>query len=177
MTTDYTQLSTFRLEPSVIVLNYVSLPKVVHLTDPATTAMMDFANNPPLTFDKTAPMMMARRAMEARSIPFVFVLNAEQQVTGFLSLKHILSEEPIKMIEEDRVMRSEVLISNVMTSLAEIPTIDSTKLELAKVGHILKTLEHAQSECILVVDHTAQHDKKSLRGIFLLSDLNKLLGK
>ena len=177
MTTDYTHLSTFKLEPSEIVLNYVSLPKVVHLDDPATTAMIDFANNPPLTFDKTAPMMMARRAMEARNIPFVFVLDAEQQVAGFLSLKHILSEEPIKMIEENRVMRSEVLIRNVMTPLAVIPVIDLLKLELAKVGHILKTLEYAHSECVLVVDHTGSHDKKSLRGIFLLSDLNKLLGR
>lgn len=177
MTTDYSHLSTFTLEPSETVLNYLNLPKVIHLDDPASSVMINFANNPPLTFDKTAPMMMSRRAMEAKNIPFIFALDAEQQVAGFLSLKHILSEGPIKMIEENRVMRSQVLIRQVMTPLSALPVIEFAKLALAKVGHILKTLEHAHSECVLVVDHPAQQDEKSLRGIFLLSNLNKLLGK
>jgi CBS domain containing-hemolysin-like protein len=172
MTTDYAHLNTSNVQASEVLLKYYDLPKVVHLEDPAHTVMIDFARHAPLTFAKTSPMYVARRAMEARNIPFIFALDAEQQVAGLLSLKHILSEEPIKMIEENRVIRSEVLIRSVMTPLSEIPVIELHKLDLAKVGHILKTLEREHHECLLVVESVG--DKKSLRGIFLQSELNKL---
>ena len=172
MTTDYAHLNTLTIPASDLLLKYYDLPKVVHLEDSAATVMSDFAHHAPLTFDKTSAMFMARRAMEARNIPFIFALDAEQQVAGFLSLKHILSEEPIKMIEEHRVVRSEVLIRHVMTPISEVPAIDRGKLELAKVGHILKTFEHERCEAVLVVESIG--DKKSLRGIFLQSEVHKL---
>ena len=177
MTTDYTHLNTFTVTPEDTRLMYANLPKIVHLEDPATAAMNDFATNVPLAFLRTELMMKARRAMEAREQHFVLATDTSAQVVGVLSLKHILGETPIKMIEENRVVRSEVLIRNVMTPMTDIPVIDLTKLQLAKVGHILTTLEHLKSEYLLVVESLPNQDKKSLRGIFLASDLNRVLGK
>ncbi len=178
MSKKFPALTIGTIKPDECIAEYIYLPKVVHLDDDATEAMIDFRSVKPLIFTKTELMMTAYRTMELSDLHVALILDSDKHLVGLISLEQILGEKPVKMIESRRVERKDVQLSSMMTPLENVVVVDFDKLKHAKVGHVVATLKAIQRYYILVVEHSDDNDaKKVVRGIFLTSYLSRLLGK
>jgi len=178
MSVEFKSLETFRLGTTdECVYEYIKLPEIIHLEDDATVALIDFKTANPLLAKKDRPMMEIRKLMEATGMHLVLVIGAEHDVLGVLSYEEILSDIPLRLMEDARIERKEILLKMVMKSLANVPMIYLEQLKYAKVGHVLHTLQESGSGYILVVEKDKYTAKKMIRGIFLTSHINKILNK
>jgi CBS domain-containing protein len=178
MTTDFSTLPIEHITSTECVAKYIDLPQIVHIDDSATDVLLDFKKMKPLTMNKDALMMDAREMMQRENMDFILVQDKNEQLVGVLSLKEILSEHPIKAMETRRVSRDEVLVYSVMTPIEEVHAINVKKLKHAKVGHVIATLKKLQSYFVLVIEQDMEKNngKKTIRGIFIAAQINRLTG-
>lgn len=176
MAKEYTTLETQHLSPDQTNIDYLHLPTVVHMDDGAKDAMIDFQSIQPLVFQDSTPMTQARRILEDNDIHVGLISNENGQLVGVVSLEQILSRHTVSLIEEYRVERKDVLLKHVMMPLANVAAVNIERLAHAKVGHVVATLQKKQLYYILVCEKAAD-GKLSVRGVFLASNMSKMLGQ
>ena len=177
MSSEYSVLQTRQLSTDEVVISPVFLPLLAYLDDEALDVMLDYEIIPPTVVDSEQPMFKTRQALEQASTHLALVHDAHHNLLGAVSLQQILSEQTIKLIEENRVLRKEVQTQTVMTPLVDVPVIDFEQLKLAKVGHILATLEQLKKPYILVVESSTDEKQIKIRGAFIASYIAKMIGK
>jgi predicted transcriptional regulator len=166
MTTEYSVLEVGHVNPEQSVASPVYLPKIIHLDDPAVEVMIDYHKTKPITADMEQPMFKTRQALEKESLHIALVYDEKQKIVGMLSLQQILSENTVKLIEANRVLRKEVLTRHVMTPLADVCFLTLAQLRHAKVGHIIATLEKLKKCYVVVMEEDSNTQVLHLRGIF-----------
>lgn len=171
----YEALPTITIHPDHTKLEKQHLPELVHLEDSALSVMIDFSKTPPYTIKPEDNMEHAIEEMEVTGTHLLLVVNAEGDFHGVLSSQDVLGEKPIKIIQERRVTRDQILVKTIMVPHTQIIAIDDTLLQHTHVGHIVKTLHEHHKQYALVV--TASTDKKTqkVRGIFTMAQLRKQL--
>jgi hypothetical protein len=177
MSSEYSVLETHSLPTDQMIASPVFLPLLAYLDDDAVEVMLDYDVITPIVVDSEQPMFKTRQTLEQTGMQLALVHDAHHKLLGALSLQQILSEQTIKLIEENRVLRKEVQTKNVMTLLADIPVIELNQLKLAKVGHVLATLEKLKKPYILVVESLTDNKPIKIRGAFIVSHIAKMIGK
>jgi Mg2+/Co2+ transporter CorB len=177
MTKEYTELTISHLNSEQCHAEYIYLPKIVHLEDPALEALIDFETNHPISFDLATPLHEARQAMEHSRNHIVLVFDHQQKLVGAISLEQLLSRKVIRLIEEFRVERKDMLLRHVMMPLEQIPAVNYDELEHAQIGHVVTTLTKENANYLLVYQKSVDHPKLRIKGVFLASELGRLLGK
>lgn len=177
MSKEYTTLTVKHLSPEQAIAEYIYLPAIVHLDDEAIDAMTDFQNLQPLTLKQDMPMTEARQVLENSDFHVGLVYDSHHQLVGLLSLEQIISRHTISLIEESRVERKDIQVKHVMCPLQEVAAIDVDKLQHAKVGHVVATLQKLQVFYLLVFANEPGRDTMIVRGVFLASAVSKMLGK
>lgn len=177
MSKQYTTFKTQQILPKDTIAEYVYLPKVAHLDDPAVDALLDFRMMRPHTFSLQTLMPRAREEFEHSDLHAGLVFDDEHDLAGVISLEQILSRHTISMIEENRIARKDVQLQHVMTPLELVPAIEISRLQHAKVGHVVATLQELHSFLMIVYETDQKLNKQIVRGVFLTSHIRKLLGK
>lgn len=178
MSVEFKSLETFHLgRADECVYEYIKLPEIIHIEDDALLAMIDFKTSNPLLGKLDRPMMEIRKLMEATEMHLVLIIGAEHDVLGVLSYEEILSDIPLRLMEDARIERKEILLKMVMRPLVKVPMIYLEQLKYAKVGHVLHTLKGSESGYLLVLEEDKYTGKKMIRGVFLSSHINKILSK
>ena len=108
-------------------------PEVVHLEDPAMTVMIDFKYAPTSRINPNASIDFALNAMKNDSIHAMLVTDPNENVIGLISSEDILGEKPIKLLEERRIEREEILVKMIMLPEFDIIAFDIESLRLARV--------------------------------------------
>ena len=154
------------------------LPELVHEDDPAIDSMIDFMRVKPLTINENKRMYDARMEMQANDLHFIFVLDDRDRLRGFLSLEQILSEQPIKMIQENQIHeRKTILVKQVMVPINQALLIEMESLYYAKVGNIIKTLNEHKKNYLLTVERNEKTFSLCIRGLFLATKMSEQIGK
>lgn len=177
MSKQYTTFNTEHISPADTIAEYVYLPKIAHMDDPAIDALLDFRMLRPHTFTLQTLMPEAREELEHSDFHAGLVFDDQYYLVGVVSLEQILSRHTVSMIEKNRIERKNVLLKHVMTPLEHVPAIELSRLKHAKVGHVVATLQELHSFLMIVCENDDTSDKKIVRGVFLTSHLRKLLGK
>lgn len=174
MTKSYSILPTQTLNQQVELLHPYEPPAVAHLNDPALHVMEDFKYTRAVTIKPQAAIDEALAEMKACDVKVLLVVE-DGQVVGLISSEDILGEKPIKLMQERRLQRNELLTQMVMTPQQEIITFNIIDLRHAKVGNIIETLRSLKQHYALVIqqDETTQSDK--IRGLFSTSALSQQL--
>lgn len=173
----YTTLTTHKITPEQAVAEYVYLPKIVHMDDHAIEVMMDFEIEQPTIFGLENAMPDARQELEDSVHHFGLVFDTKNQLQGLLTLSTILSRHTVKLLEKIRAERKDVKVNQIMVPLAEVPTVEYTQLDYARVGHVLATMDQNKIDYILVTQELKAENKVLVRGIFLKSTIHKYLAK
>jgi CBS-domain-containing membrane protein len=172
----YQSLPTLPLKADSPYYHTGELPELIHLDDPALSAMLDFKQTKAITIAPTAYIQEAELEMKACNVHLLLVIDEESQVVGLISSEDLLGEKPVKLIQEKHLSRAELRVRLVMTPQKEIVTLDYNDLKLAKIGHIVQTLKQAKQHYALVVYLHPVNKQQTVRGLFSLSQLSRLLG-
>lgn len=152
----------------------VQLPEVVHLEDPALAVMIDFKQSKPSTIRPTTPIDYAMHEMKISGVHLMLVVDDTERVIGLISSEDVIGEKPIKLIQEGRLTRAEILVRMVMTPAEDIIAFDIEALRLARVGNVINTLrEHHQHYALVLQKLPAQ--PLFIRGLLWSSQISKQL--
>ena len=172
----YEALPTIAILPNGTMLRAQQLPELVHMDDPALSVMSDFTVTPPHAILPTDNMDHAINEMEISGVHFLLVINDEGHFQGIISSEDVWGEKPIKLIQERRVPRDQILVRTIMVPYTEITAVDYTLIKSVRVGHIVKTLaEHKQHYALAVLPSATHPTMQLIRGIFTASQISKQL--
>ncbi|PIZ05121.1 MAG: hypothetical protein COY58_00745 [Gammaproteobacteria bacterium CG_4_10_14_0_8_um_filter_38_16] len=172
----YEALPTTLIRPNGTMLQANHLPELVHMDDPAISVMIDFTLTPAHIITPNDTMDHAISEMEVSGVHLLLVINEEGHFQGIISSEDVWGEKPIKLIQERRVHRDQVLVRAIMVPYTEITALDFFMIKTAKVGHIVKTLsEHKQHYALAVSPSTTDANIQTIRGIFTASQISKQL--
>jgi len=149
---------------------------IVRIDDPADFVFIDFQRVEPLTVYHHQRMYDARQAMQGNNLHLILVLDDLEHLVGVLSLENVLSEEPIKLQEEQRIQRLSVEVETVMTPIQTAPAIAYESMAYAKVGNIIETLNTLQEHYLLVIETNDATQEQSLRGIVNVATISQQIG-
>ena len=175
MSNPFTPISTQYISFDNTLFNPIFLPKVLHVDDPASDALIAFKTTQPVIVDKKTSITECRSLLENSVLPIAFVVDGKQHLLGLLSLKKIKSELPIKQLESSRLHREELTVQSVVTPIKNIPTVEYQRLERAKVGHIISTFE-AEKICYLLVSEQ-QGEQQRIKGLFWANTIEQMTGQ
>ncbi|EKD78190.1 MAG: CBS protein [uncultured bacterium] len=172
----YEALPTTTILPNGTMLRAQQLPELVHMDDPALFVMTDFTLTPPHIITPDENMDHAINEMETNGVHLLLVINDEGYFMGVISSEDVWGEKPIKLIQERRIHREQVLVRMIMVPYTEITALDFSTIKTAKVGHIVKTLaENKKHYAITVSPDATHHHVQMIRGIFTATQISKQL--
>src|SRR3990167_4487356 len=126
-------------------------PEFVYLTDPAIDIMIDFSKVNPLITTPEHSIDQANIDMKFSGTHIMLVIEFNT-VVGVVSSEDILGEKPMRIAQERRIRRDEILVRAVMTPQEELMAIDYKEFRHAKIGHVLATLTEHKQHYALIVD-------------------------
>ncbi|HSS65886.1 MAG TPA: CBS domain-containing protein [Gammaproteobacteria bacterium] len=151
MTEPFGTLSHVRLKAATRYVHPPELPDRAYLTSPAIDVMTDFNHVRPRTTRPDAPIDNALDHMKRVGVRLLLVEDADRTILGIVSSYDIQGEKPIKLVQESRVSRSEIRVSDIMTPQGEIEALHMLSVRNAQVGHIVATLRALEQRHLLVV--------------------------
>lgn len=170
----YEILKTEKLSPAQACLQTKRELQLVHLHDCAFAVMVDFTQQTPRTIGPDEPMDNALDEMKVSGVHLLLVKDKNGNIVGVIGSEDILGELPIKIIQERRIKRSQVLVKMIMTPIDQIAAFNIDMLEHAKVGNIVVTLKSLRTHYALVTS-SAENNQQLLRGIFTTSQISRQL--
>ncbi len=150
-------------------------PKLVTMESPALEIMTDLRHSHVAEIDPHATMESANTYMMQRRVRSLFVLDDDHLLQGVITASDILGEKPLRFIEEHRVKRNEILVSDIMTPLDSLEAIPLEEVQHAKVGHVIASLCEAGRQHTLVMEEDID-GAPMICGIFSLTQIEKQLG-
>lgn len=171
----YEALSTTPISHNGTMLKVNHLPELVYRDDPALSVMIDFSLLAPHTISPDATMDHAINEMEVSGVHLLLVIDEHNHFKGIISSEDLWGEKPIKLIQERRIHRDQVLVKMIMVPYTEITALDISVIESARVGNIVKTLTERKQQYALVVSPSEDNSVQLIRGIFTASQISKQL--
>jgi CBS-domain-containing membrane protein len=171
----YELLKTVQLSAENTFLRASNLPELVYLDDPAFAVMCDFSLLPPRMISADETMDDALNEMKFNGVHLLLVQGKDNNIIGVIGSEDILGEQPIKLIQEKRIKRSQITVRTLMTPVEKIAAFDMKALEHAKVGHIITTLKTLRTHYALVIANHTADGAQILRGIFTTSQISRQL--
>lgn len=151
-----------------------SLPAASHLTleSPALEAMTDLTRVRAATIPGERTLTECNTLMKARGVRLLFVEGKDGPIVGVITATDLLGEKPMRFVQERGVTHDEVLVSDIMTPVATVESIDFREVTHAQVGHIVATLKAVGRKHTFVTDEEGSR----IRGIFSTTDIARRLG-
>jgi CBS domain containing-hemolysin-like protein len=115
-------------------------PELVHLDSPALDVFTDFRVVKPVTVAPYVPIDAAVEMMKSAGVRLLLVTNGDEKILGIVTASDITGEDPINLIHEMQVKRSEISVEMLMTPRSAIRVLNMLSVEGAQVGHIVETL-------------------------------------
>lgn len=163
--------TSFSVSP---VMQPMDLPEVVHMEDPALMVMIDFKLSKPPLIDPNTSIDDALDEMKISEVHQLLVADEDNNIIGIVGSEDIVGEKPIKLIQERRINRGEIMVKMIMTRAEEILAFNIEDLKHARVGNVVNTLKERRQHYALVIKIDDQ-GKFLVRGLFSTSQISKQL--
>ncbi len=176
MSSDYLALSHIELEPGTEIRRPPVIPREYRLDTPALEFMTDFAKVQPVTTEPQATIDVALSRMKYRGVRLLLVTDANERLLGLITARDLHGERPVEIAEQQRVPRSEILVQQVMTTLAQTRVLNLVSVRNAQIGQIIATLRELDLRHILVVEIESESKRQIVCGLFSATQIAKQLG-
>jgi CBS domain-containing protein len=173
---NYKPLAIERMHAEVVVQPPITGPKPVHLDSPAIEVMTDLRQFAAATIGPEATIVRANRAMIARAVRLLLVVDVTGAVLGLITAHDIVGEKPVNILHETRGKHDELTVGDLMVPTAAIDVLDIDVIRRAEVGHVIATLKEAGRQHALVVDRDPLTHEEFVRGIFSATQIGRQLG-
>ena len=176
MAKQYPPLDTIILNVGTSFSHPNDLPEIIHIDDPALDAMIDFEHITAITIKPEDTISDALIEMKVCGVHLLLVIDDDNKVIGLISSEDILGDRAVKISQERRLPRNEILVSMLMTRQDDVAAINYEDLRHAKVGHLIETLHDIKQHYTIVVTLDEKTQQQTDRGLFSSSQLSKQLG-
>ncbi len=151
------------------------LPEKVTADSPAIDVMTDFSKVAAITMTPFASLDEAEQRMIASGVRLLFVTDHANSILGVLTANDLLGDRPVKYLQEVGGKRSDIELSDIMTSSDQIEVLYLVDVANATVGDIIETLKKVGRQHAMVVD--LDEDKNQVvRGLFSTTQIGRQLG-
>jgi len=176
MTTYSHSLNTIELSPETPIYNPTRELNNISLTDPAIYAMTDLKNITAITIDGNSTIDLALEIMRHAGVRLLLVVDNEKLITGIITARDIMSEKPLKVIEQEHIKHDEILVHHAMTKREELNFLDFRDVEHSSVQDIILKLKDEGRQHGFVIELNEVQDNYFARGIFSITQIGKQLG-
>jgi CBS-domain-containing membrane protein len=173
---NYKSLAIERMRAGVVVQPPTTGPKPVRLDSPAIEVMTDLRQFAAATIGPEATIARANRAMIARAVRLLLVVDVTGAVLGLITAHDIVGEKPVNILHETRGKHDELTVGDLMVPTTAIDVLDIDVVRRAEVGHVIATLKEAGRQHALVVDRDPLTHEEFVRGIFSATQIGRQLG-
>jgi CBS domain-containing protein len=174
--TSYKPLPMARMRAGVVVQPPLAQPKPVHLDSPAIEVMTDLRQVAPATIRAEATLAQANRAMIARGVRLLLVVDVTGTVQGLITARDIVGEKPVNLLHETHGKHRELTVADLMVRTTSIDVLDIEVVRHAEVGHVIATLKEFGRQHALVVDRDPLTHEELVCGIFSATQIGRQLG-
>ncbi len=150
------------------------LPSNVTADRPAIDVMTDFRRVAAMTMGPCATLDAANQRMISTGVRLLLVTDQYNAVIGIITATDILSEKPMRYLQEVGGRREDILLRDIMTLQENIEVLDMQQVERASVGDIARTLMRAGRQHALVVERDG-NGKTLIRGMFSSKQIGRQL--
>lgn len=171
----YEKLPTVTLPSCKVQLRKHHMPELVHMDDPAYLAMIDFRQTVSPVISPKDTIDAALHEMQVSGAHLLLVEDDQQYIIGVVSSEDLLGEKPIKILQERRIPRANLLVKMLMIPIDQMAAFDIQAIERAKVGNIAVSLKLLKKHYAIVVDTHEQTDIIVIRGLLSTSQLSRQL--
>ncbi len=176
MLRDYLPLQSAMLQPGVGYAQPTqAVPERATLEDAASVVMTDLMRVTAVICLPGDTVDEARRRMIQRGVRLLLVVDQDRKVLGLITATDILGENPVLAASQRGLRRNEVMVRDVMTSQERLEVLSMAEVRVAKVGHIVSTLQKAGRQHAMVVDYDAK-GRQTVRGLFSATQIARQLG-
>ena len=147
----------------------------VRPNSPALTVMTDLSQVAPVMIEAGATMDAANQTMIRFGVRLLFVTDRRGQLAGLITSTDILGEKPMRLVQQRGVKHSEILVEDLMTSLALFEAVSFDEVARAQVGDIAATLAQVGRQHLLAAE-PGRGGAMAVRGIFSSSQIARQLG-
>lgn len=147
----------------------------VGMDDPAMLVMTDFKQVRALTIQATTSMQNALNKMIANGVRMLLVVDVHNAIVGLITSTDIAGEKPVRVVQERRISREDLLVGDVMTPRDKLEAVNISDLTAARVGHVVMTLQAVGRRHALVIE-TEANGSQNLRGLISATQVEKQLG-
>ena len=145
------------------------------LDDSAERIITDFTDTKPFSISATATLAQVGAKMVSCGVRMLFVTDEEDRLSGLITLTDLDGEKPIIYIQEHGGSREEILAQDIMTPFEQIEALEHGEAARARIGDIVKTIQAAGRQHMLVRQDTDGGDSV-ITGIISASRLETKLG-
>lgn len=146
--------------------------------DPALTVMTDFRERASVTVVESAPVDAALEHMKHAGVRSAFVVHAQRRVVvGLVTAYDIMGDKPVRHMEELRVPRKDIHVRDIMTPLADVPSVDIRDVEAATVAEVARLFDAPAGLTHLAVTEPDLQGGVRLRGLLSAARVRRLLAR
>lgn len=176
MTRTYTPLPTSPLQKGATFHKpRQSMPEQVTADDPAAQVMTDFQIVTAYTIFPLETIEDARAKMIHRGVRMLLVVDDMNHILGLITATDLTGEKPMQVVQNQGIRHADVMVKDIMTPRERLEVLCMDDVQRACVGDITATLKAHGRQHALVVDRAGDRSQ-TLRGMFSLSQISKLLG-
>jgi CBS domain containing-hemolysin-like protein len=119
----------------------------------------------------------AEQAMIQQGVRSLFVVSEYPCVDGLVTASDLLGEKPVRLMNQRKVHRNDLTITDVMTKLSELDALDYNELKDATVGDVVDTFKRVQHTHLLVVQSATVDGPARIRGVISVTQVERQLGR
>jgi CBS-domain-containing membrane protein len=153
-----------------------ALPEKVTLNSPAIDVMTDLAQVTAESVSANVSVDDAEQKMIASGIRLLFVTNQLNQIIGIVTSKDVSGERLMRLVNDSRTPRKELIVRDIMTSQHKIEVLELGDVATSRVGDIVFTLKRMGRQHALVIEHD-EDGRQVIRGVLSTSQIGRQLGE
>ncbi len=150
----------------------------VTLTSPALDVMTDLAQVRAATIEPETSLHRAEQVMIQQGVRSLFVVREFPCVEGLVTATDLLGDKPMRLLNQRKIQRSDLSVSDVMTQLSELDALDYDEIKGATVGEVIATFKKIVCAThLLVVQASTSKGPARIRGVISITQIERQLGR
>lgn len=172
-----TSLPTFRFADGICIAQAQPHPlRPVTPESPAPWVMTDLTEVRAATVRPELTLDQAEQAMIQQGVRMLFVVSTMPCVDGIVTLATLHGDKPITLVQQRRVRRADLRVSDVMNKLSDLDVLDMDTLDRATVGDVAAVLQRLGMPHLLVTEPASLQSPARIRGVISHTQVERQLG-
>ena len=175
---DDAALPTFRLESGTSIAQATPWSNApVTLDSPALAVMTDLTLVKAATTHPSTALRQAEQMMIFQGVRMLFVVTDMPSFEGLITSTDLRGDKQMRAVHDRGLHYDELCVADVMTELAQIDAIEFARLQAARVGHLVATLQRFGRNHLLVVENATATTPRRVRGVISRTQIERQLGR